>query len=232
METGYDILFFWVARMMMLGEWTHRQGAFSIVLLSGLDPRPGRPRRCPRRRATAWTRSARSTRSAPTRSASRSSTARAGLRPAPRDRNASRARGTSPTSCGTRPVRARRAPVVDPRRGLSDAAGSAHLDTAGRWLLSGAAATVEAVDARLARYELGEVTRQLTTRSGTSSVTGASVRQGAPGRRIGARGGARGDVVGAGPGARYVPAAARPVTPFITETLWARCRIATSIRSC
>ena len=40
METGYDILFFWVARMMMLGEWlTHRE-PFSIVYLSGLirDP--------------------------------------------------------------------------------------------------------------------------------------------------------------------------------------------------
>jgi valyl-tRNA synthetase len=37
----------------------------------------------------------------------------------------------------------------------------AKLDAAGRWLLSRAAATVEAVDGALARYELGEVTRQL-----------------------------------------------------------------------
>jgi valyl-tRNA synthetase len=40
METGYDILFFWVARMMMLGEWLTGKAPFSIVLLSGLirDP--------------------------------------------------------------------------------------------------------------------------------------------------------------------------------------------------
>jgi valyl-tRNA synthetase len=40
METGYDILFFWVARMMMLGEWLTDREPFSIVYLSGLirDP--------------------------------------------------------------------------------------------------------------------------------------------------------------------------------------------------
>jgi valyl-tRNA synthetase len=40
METGHDILFFWVARMMMLGEWLTGQSPFSIVYLSGLvrDP--------------------------------------------------------------------------------------------------------------------------------------------------------------------------------------------------
>jgi valyl-tRNA synthetase len=40
METGYDILFFWVARMMMLGEWLTARKPFETVLLSGLlrDP--------------------------------------------------------------------------------------------------------------------------------------------------------------------------------------------------
>ncbi|HKZ90527.1 MAG TPA: valine--tRNA ligase [Candidatus Limnocylindrales bacterium] len=40
METGHDILFFWVARMMMLGEWLTNQEPFSVVYLSGLirDP--------------------------------------------------------------------------------------------------------------------------------------------------------------------------------------------------
>jgi valyl-tRNA synthetase len=40
METGHDILFFWVARMMMLGEWLTGQEPFSVVYLSGLvrDP--------------------------------------------------------------------------------------------------------------------------------------------------------------------------------------------------
>ena len=40
METGYDIIFFWVARMMMLGEWLTGQAPFEAVYLSGLvrDP--------------------------------------------------------------------------------------------------------------------------------------------------------------------------------------------------
>jgi valyl-tRNA synthetase len=36
METGYDIIFFWVARMMMLGEWLMGREPFSIVYLHGL----------------------------------------------------------------------------------------------------------------------------------------------------------------------------------------------------
>ena len=40
METAHDILFFWVARMMMLGEWLTGEEPFSVVYLSGLirDP--------------------------------------------------------------------------------------------------------------------------------------------------------------------------------------------------
>ncbi len=40
LETGYDILFFWVARMMMLGEWLMGEAPFRYVYLSGLirDP--------------------------------------------------------------------------------------------------------------------------------------------------------------------------------------------------
>ncbi len=40
METGYDILFFWVARMMMLGEWLTAREPFETVVLAGLlrDP--------------------------------------------------------------------------------------------------------------------------------------------------------------------------------------------------
>jgi valyl-tRNA synthetase len=40
METGHDIIFFWVARMMMMGEWLTDQEPFSVVYLSGLirDP--------------------------------------------------------------------------------------------------------------------------------------------------------------------------------------------------
>ncbi len=40
METGYDIIFFWVARMMMLGEWLTGGEAFHTVYLHGMvrDP--------------------------------------------------------------------------------------------------------------------------------------------------------------------------------------------------
>ncbi|MBA3307454.1 MAG: valine--tRNA ligase [Chloroflexi bacterium] len=40
METAYEILFFWVARMMMLGEWLTTRAPFETVLLGGLvrDP--------------------------------------------------------------------------------------------------------------------------------------------------------------------------------------------------
>jgi valyl-tRNA synthetase len=40
METGYDIIFFWVARMMMLGEWLTGQTPFATVYLHGMvrDP--------------------------------------------------------------------------------------------------------------------------------------------------------------------------------------------------
>jgi valyl-tRNA synthetase len=40
METAHDIIFFWVARMMMFGEWLMNQEPFKVVYLSGLirDP--------------------------------------------------------------------------------------------------------------------------------------------------------------------------------------------------
>ncbi|HYI23635.1 MAG TPA: valine--tRNA ligase, partial [Candidatus Limnocylindrales bacterium] len=44
METGYDIIFFWVARMMMLGEWLTGEAPFRTVYLHGMvrDPYGGK----------------------------------------------------------------------------------------------------------------------------------------------------------------------------------------------
>ena len=44
METGYDIIFFWVARMMMLGEWLTGETPFKTVYLHGMvrDPYGGK----------------------------------------------------------------------------------------------------------------------------------------------------------------------------------------------
>ncbi len=74
METGHDILFFWVARMMMLGRVAHRPGAVLGRLPLRAHPRPVRPEDVEdegqrhRPAARSWTRSA------PTPCASRSST--------------------------------------------------------------------------------------------------------------------------------------------------------------
>ena len=76
METGYDIIFFWVARMMMLGLAPHGPGAVPHGLPVRPDPRPGRPEDVQdegqRRRSARRHRRVR----ARTRCASRSSTAR------------------------------------------------------------------------------------------------------------------------------------------------------------
>ena len=86
-----------------------------------------------------------------------------------------------------------------------------HLGPAERWLLSRAAATTAAVDAAMAGYAFGEVTR-LAVRGDLERVLrlGPRARQGPAGRRSARPGRARGDLVDARRGARHVPAAAPP----------------------
>ena len=101
METGYDIIFFWVARMMMLGEWLTGREPFRHRLPARHGPRPvrrqdvqdqgqrGRPagghRRGRRRRAAVRARQRHG----------------AGHGPEPVARAGSRVRATSPTRSGT-----------------------------------------------------------------------------------------------------------------------------------
>ena len=105
--TGYDILFFWVARMMMFGLYAMSdrdpaapsRSARSPCTASSATPRA---RRCRSRAATRWTRSTGSSASAPTLPGSPWP---GGPTPAAMSRSATsgrRARGTSATSCGTR----------------------------------------------------------------------------------------------------------------------------------
>ena len=102
METGYDIIFFWVARMMMLGLAADRRGAVPHGLPVRPHPRPGRPedvedegqRRRPARRHRRVRRRRPPLRADPRRHARQ--------RPAVRRRPSSRTPATSPTSSGTR----------------------------------------------------------------------------------------------------------------------------------
>ena len=136
METGYDIIFFWVARMMMLGEWLTGDDAVPHGLPARHGPRPVRRQDVQdegqRRR--------------PARGHRRDRRRRAALRAAPRhgrrqaDRrlgaSASRARATSPTSSGTpRASSSAAGPPRCPRTRRWSLAETAELGPAEHWIL-------------------------------------------------------------------------------------------------
>ena len=104
--TGYDILFFWVARMMMFGLYAMREAApvdavpFRVVALTAWSVTSS-ARRCPSRAGTPWTRWTGWTGSAPTRPGSPWLAGPTRAATSPSARNGPRARATSPTSCGT-----------------------------------------------------------------------------------------------------------------------------------
>ena len=161
METGYDIIFFWVARMMMLGIHLDRRGALPHGLPVGPDPRPRRPedvedegqRRRParrhrrdRRRRLALRGDPRHDPGAGPEVRAHQARARSQLRQQAVERDAVRGR------CPARvdPEDAPRAEVDDRRLGPTE-----------RWLRSRVAATTTAVDEAMAGYAFGEVTRIL-----------------------------------------------------------------------
>ena len=104
--TGYDILFFWVARMMMFGLYA-MDGAAAVPTPSPCTAwsATSTARRCPSPSATRSTRWTGWTRTAPTPPASRSPRgANPGVRRRRSARTGSRARATSATRSGTPPA--------------------------------------------------------------------------------------------------------------------------------
>ena len=194
METGYDIIFFWVARMMMLGLHLTRSGALPHGLPVRPDPRPGRPedvqdegqRRRPARRHRRVRRGRAALRAHPRR--------RARHRPAVRSRpKLENARNFANKLWNADALRRRRQPdsiAPDSERACRTID---HLGPADRWLLSRAAPTIAAVDAAMRDYAFAEVTRTAVRRDLERVLRlGRRVREGPAGRRVPvARGAAR-----------------------------------------
>ncbi|MFP5343735.1 MAG: valine--tRNA ligase [Candidatus Limnocylindria bacterium] len=161
METGYDILFFWVARMVMLGLHLTDEAPFHTVYLSGLI-------RDPEGRKMSKTKGnvvdplgvidetgADALRFALIHGATPGQDQRFGPVKLENARNfANKLWNATRYVIGARPASI---PAGAERR-LPD---ERHLGPAERWLLSRAAATVEAVDAAMADLAFGEVTRTL-----------------------------------------------------------------------
>ena len=211
METGYDIIFFWVARMMMLGLQLTDVEPFHTVYLSGLI-------RDPEGQKMSKTKGnvvdplgvidesgADALRFAVIHGATPGNDQRFGASRLELARNfANKLWNATRFVSGARP-----ASIQDGAERRPPA--TAHLGPAERWLLSRAAATTAAVDAAMAGYAFGEVTRLLYEAIWSEfcdwGLELAKVRLADD--RLGA-GRAGGDLVDAGRGARHVPAPAPP----------------------
>ena len=161
METGYDILFFWVARMMMLGLELTDVEPFHTVYLSGLI-------RDPEGQKMSKTKGnvvdplgvidesgADALRFAVIHGATPGNDQRFGTTKLELARNfANKLWNATRFVVGARP-----ASIAADAERRSPPAG--HLGPAERWMLSRAAATVAAVDGAMVEYQFGEVTRHL-----------------------------------------------------------------------
>jgi len=161
METGYDIIFFWVARMMMLGIELTGTEPFHTVYLSGLI-------RDPEGQKMSKTKGnvvdplgaidesgADALRFAVIHGATPGNDQRFGVTKLEHARNfANKLWNATRFVIGARPATI----PEDTERRLPD---ERHLGPAERWLRSRAAATVTAVDSAMADYAFGEVTRLL-----------------------------------------------------------------------
>ena len=161
METGYDIIFFWVARMVMLGIQLTGRDPFHTVYLSGLI-------RDPQGQKMSKTKGnvldplgvidetgADALRFALIHGATPGNDQRFGTTKLENARNfANKLWNATRFVVGARPVSI----AANAERALPD---RRHLGPAERWLLSRVAATTEAVDGALTGYAQGEVTRLL-----------------------------------------------------------------------
>ena len=161
METGYDIIFFWVARMMMLGLHLTDREPFHTVYLSGLirDPEGQKMSKTKGNVVDPLgvidSAGADALRFAVIHGAAPGQDQR--MSPAKLDnaRNfANKLWNAARFVVGARPASI----AADAERRLPDAG---HLGPAERWLLSRAAATTAAVDEAVAEYGFGEMTRVL-----------------------------------------------------------------------
>ncbi|HUG29799.1 MAG TPA: valine--tRNA ligase, partial [Candidatus Limnocylindria bacterium] len=159
METGYDIIFFWVARMMMLGLQLTDVEPFHTVYLSGLirDPEGHKMSKTKGNVVDPLgaidDSGADALRFAVIHGATPGNDQRFGAAKLEHARNfANKLWNATRYVAGARPPSI---PADAERRLPADA----HLGPVERWLLSRAAATVEAVDGAMADHAFGEVTR-------------------------------------------------------------------------
>ena len=222
METGYDIIFFWVARMMMLGIHLTGQEPFHTVYLSGLI-------RDPEGQKMSKTKGnvvdplgvidetgADALRFALMHGTTPGQDQRFGPTKLENARNfANKLWNATRFVVGARPASI----PADAERRLPDATA---VGPAERWLMSRAAATVAAVDAALAAYQFGEVTRLLYEAIWNEycdwGLEFAKVRLGDESLPAGAREATWWTLV------EVLDTYLRllhPVMPFVTEALWA-----------
>ncbi len=161
METGYDIIFFWVARMMMLGIHMTDSAPFETVYLSGLirDPLGAKMSKTKGNTvdplATIDESGADALRFALVHGTTPGQDQKFGPAKVENARNfANKLWNATRYVLGARP-----ASIADgAERRLPDAT---HLGPADRWVLSRAAATTSSVDRAMAEFNFGEVTRLL-----------------------------------------------------------------------
>ena len=159
METGYDIIFFWVARMMMLGIELTGTEPFRTVYLSGLIRDPAGQKMSKTKGnvvdplGVIDESGADALRFAVIHGASPGNDQRFGAAKLEHARNfANKLWNATRFVVGARPASI----PVDAERRLPDAA---HLGPVERWMLSRVAATTAAVDTAMAGLAFGEVTR-------------------------------------------------------------------------